>query len=109
MGHSIKLIVKKGACRKDGTALVFLQYCHSAEQRVLLSTGISLPPQYWNKKTERLSGNLPAQFGDVKILQASLTEKLRKAEDMIEDALKKLVFARCNSLRIISNFIIHGN
>jgi hypothetical protein len=22
MGHSIKLIVKKGACRKDGTALV---------------------------------------------------------------------------------------
>ncbi|MBK6992476.1 MAG: hypothetical protein IPH34_11895 [Chitinophagaceae bacterium] len=30
---------------------MFLQYCHSAEQRILLSTDIPIPQNYWNKKT----------------------------------------------------------
>lgn len=89
MGQPIKLIVKKGASRKDGTSLIFMQYCRSSEQRVLLNTGIAIPASYWNKKTERISGNLPLQFGNVCVLQTSLTEQLRKAEDMIEFAFKK--------------------
>lgn len=89
MGHPIKLIIKKGALRKDGTALIFIQYCRSADQRILLSTDIPIPPFYWNKKTTRISENLPKVYGDVIDLQRILTEKLRKAEDMVEYALKK--------------------
>ena len=31
MGQPIKLIITKGAIRKDGTSLIFLKFCHSAE------------------------------------------------------------------------------
>jgi Phage integrase SAM-like domain/Arm DNA-binding domain len=89
MGQSIKLIIKKGAVRKDGTSLIFLQYCHSAEQRVLLSTDIPIPQNYWNKKTGRIADNLPPQYGNANELQVSLTEKLRKSEEMVEYAVKK--------------------
>ncbi len=88
MGQPIKLIIKKGAARKDGTSLIFLQYCHSAEQRILLSTNIPIPPIYWNKKTTRIADNLPVQYGSASELQFNLIEKLRKAEDMVEYALK---------------------
>lgn len=40
MRQPIKLIVRKGKIRNDGTALISLQYCYSAEQRTVLSTGI---------------------------------------------------------------------
>ncbi len=55
MGQPIKLIIKKGAVRKDGTSLIFLQYCHSVEQRILLSTDVPIPQNYWNKKTGRIA------------------------------------------------------
>lgn len=89
MRQPIKLIVKKGKIRRDGTTLIFLQYCHSADKRVLVGTGVAIPPQYWNKKTQRISKDLPPQFGAVDILEAQLTYKLRKAEDMITHAIRK--------------------
>ena len=89
MGQPVKLIVKKGSVRKEGTALIFLQYCHNAEQRILLSTDIGIPPQYWNKKTNRIADLLPVQFGDAAKLQTELTAKLRKTEDMITHARKQ--------------------
>ena len=90
MGQPIKLIIKKGAVRKDGTSLIFLQYCHSSEQRILLSTDVPIPQNYWNKKTGRIAGNLPLKYGSANELQVNLTAKLRKAEDMVEYAVKKL-------------------
>lgn len=42
MGQPIKLIIKKGAVRKDGTAVIFLQYCYNSEQRILVSTDVIL-------------------------------------------------------------------
>ena len=89
MGQPIKLIIKKGAVRKDGTAVIFLQYCHNSEQRILVSTDVTIPPQYWNKRLERINETLPHQFGDVDKLQILLTQKLRKAEDMVSYALKQ--------------------
>src|SRR5580693_1667447 len=89
MGRPIKLVIKKGAERNDGTSLIFVQYCHSAEKRVLLSTDIAIPPSYWNKKTRRIANNLPDSYGNVESLQKILTEQLRKAEDMVDHALKK--------------------
>jgi hypothetical protein len=42
-----------------------LQYCLSAEKRIILSTGIGIPIQYWNKKMGRLSKELPSVYGNV--------------------------------------------
>lgn len=89
MGQPIKLILKKGAARKDGTSIIFIQYCYSAEERTLLNTGIAIPANFWNRKTSRISNNLPVKFGDATILQNTLTERLRKAEDIVEYAIKK--------------------
>ena len=83
MRQPIKLIVRKGKVRTDGTALISLQYCYSAEQRVVLSTGIGIPLQFWNRKTGRISKDLPVAYGNVQQLETGITEKLRKAEDMV--------------------------
>ena len=89
MRQPIKLIVRKGKVRNDGTTLISLQYCFTAEQRAVLSTGIGIPLQFWNKKTRRISSDLPFAYGDVQHLETGLTEKLRKAEDMVTYALKQ--------------------
>jgi hypothetical protein len=89
MGQPIKLIIKKGAVRKDGTCLIFLQYCYSADERILVSTDVAIPPDYWNRKRGRISNSLPPQYGSVEVIQSTLTEKLRKAEDIVEYAFKK--------------------
>jgi Arm DNA-binding domain/Phage integrase SAM-like domain len=89
MQQPIRLIVRKGKVRSDGTALISLQYCYSAEQRVVLSTGIGIPLQYWNRKTRRISKDLPLAYGNVQQLETGITEKLRKAEDMVTYALKQ--------------------
>lgn len=35
MRYPLKLIIKKGKARKDGTAIIYLQYCHSESQKPL--------------------------------------------------------------------------
>lgn len=107
MGQPIKLIIKKGAVRKDGTSLIFVQYCYTADQRVLLSTHVSIPPNYWNKKTRRISENLPLRYGNAIELQLSITEKLRRSEDMAEYAIKKR--NTCPILFLKENFSLHTN
>jgi integrase len=91
MRQPIKLIVKKGKLRSDGTRLISVQYCHNQYRRAVVGTGIAIPPKYWNKKTGRISTDLPAEFGNVEELETVLTAKLRKAEDMVNTAKKKQV------------------
>ncbi|MBS1576451.1 MAG: hypothetical protein JST09_14195 [Bacteroidetes bacterium] len=96
MGQPVKLNIKKGAVRKDRTALIFLQYCHNAYQRVLLSIEIAIPPQFWGKKTNVIVDALPEQYGKVANLQTELIAKLCKAEDMITHACNKGIPVRYN-------------
>lgn len=84
----VKLIVKNGKLRQDGTKSISIQYCHTATKRTVIKTGINIPPQYWNKKTGRISAGLPPEFGKVEEIEGFLTTKLRKAEDMITHAKK---------------------
>jgi len=91
MRQPIKLIVKKGKLREDGTRLISIQYCHTASKRVVIGTGIAIPPQYWNKKSCKISPNLPSEFGNVQELEEVLTEKLRKAEDMVTTAKQRKI------------------
>jgi len=46
MRQPIKLIMKKGKVRRDGTSLIFVQYCYASSQRVPISTGIAIPPLF---------------------------------------------------------------
>lgn len=89
MRHPIKLIIKKGKVRNDGTSLIFLQYCYSADHMVLLSTGVAIPPNFWNRKSGGISKELPPVYGNIEFLEKRLTDKLRKAEDMVTHAIKK--------------------
>jgi len=107
MRQPIKLIVRKGKVRNDGTALISLQYCYSAEQRVVLSTGVGIPLQFWNRKTRRISKDLPEDYGNVQQLETGITEKLRKAEDMVTYALKQ--GNTCPMKFLKENFHLHEN
>lgn len=86
MRQPIKLVIRKGKIRRDGTSLIFLQYCHNAARRVLIGTGVAIPPAYWDKRSGRISKELPEQFGRVEELEEFLTDKTRKAEDMVRQA-----------------------
>ena len=107
MRQPIKLIVRKGKVRNDGTALISLQYCYSAEQRVVLSTGIGIPLQFWNRKTRKISKDLPPAYGNVEQLEISISKKLQKAEDMVTYALKQR--NTCPMKFLKENFLLQEN
>jgi hypothetical protein len=88
MRQPIKLIIKKRKVRKDGTGLIFLQYCYSPTKRILLGSDIGIPANYWNKKTCTILKTLPKEYGDVTNLEDELREKLRHAEKLVDYALK---------------------
>ncbi|HVU59088.1 MAG TPA: phage integrase SAM-like domain-containing protein [Puia sp.] len=88
MANGIKLIVKKGRLREDGKRLISVQYCHSDTRRVVKSTGLAIPPQYWDRRSCTISKDMPPEYGDVKEMEECLTIKLRKAEDMVKYAKK---------------------
>jgi hypothetical protein len=56
----IKAICDRKKIRKDGTCLVFIQYCCSADRKTLLNTEIAIPPSYWHKKKNCGLIDLPA-------------------------------------------------
>src|SRR5258708_4876782 len=89
MRQPIKLIVKKGKLLTSGTRPIAIQYCHSVTKRAVVNTGYYIPPAFWNKKSGRISPDLPSQFGYVDQIEEALTLKLRKAEDMVKFAKKK--------------------
>jgi len=89
MRQPIKLIMKKGKVRRDGTNPIFVQYCSSSKQRVLISMGIATPPLFWNKKTAGILETLPFEYGNAQSREVTLREKLRKAEKLVGHAVKK--------------------
>ena len=89
MRQPIKLIIKKGKARKDGTSMIFIQYCFSAQRRVLIATGTSIPECHWNRRTSSISQQLPSEYGNVDLLETALREKLRRAESIVDYAVRK--------------------
>jgi len=83
----IKPVCKKEWVRRDGTSVIFLQYCFNSDERVLVDSGLAIPPEYWNKKNNRISTSLPEDYGVVKELELDLSEKMRRVEDLINHAL----------------------
>ncbi len=87
MHHPLKLTIKKNKVRKDGTSLIYLQYCYSSTKRTLLGTGIAIPEGYWNHKNRFILSTLPPEFGSYEKLNAELREKLRRGERLVDYAL----------------------
>jgi integrase len=87
----IKLIIRKGKVRKDGTSLIYVQYCYSTNRRILIGTSVSIPEIYWNKKNCTISPLLPPQYGTADKLVAELREKIRNAEQLIDYALQSAI------------------
>jgi len=85
----IKPICSESKIRRDGTSLIFIQYCESAENKTLLNTQIAIPPNYWNKKLKRISDTLPTAFGRSDELNKELQRQVRLAEDIVSLALSK--------------------
>lgn len=79
----ISLICNPRKTRRDGTSLIQIQYCFSAERKTLLNTEIAVPPKYWIRKRRCISDALPSSFGNVSDLNTSLTRMLRTTEDII--------------------------
>jgi len=50
MIYALKPVCKKDWKRKNGTSLIFIQYCRGTNQRVLIDTQVAIPPEYWNRK-----------------------------------------------------------
>lgn len=87
----IKLICPKSKVRKDGTGVIFIQYCGPNEKKTLLNTEIAIPPKYWNRKFVRVAKELPPIYGESSSLNENLADQLKLAGDIITYALKKKV------------------
>ncbi|MFX1706898.1 site-specific integrase [Chitinophaga sp. CC14] len=85
----LKLVCKSSKIRRDGTSLIFIQYCYNSDKRTLLNTEIAIPPAYW--KRSRIATNLPEIFGDPETLNKKLKSMLRVVEDIISHAVQKKI------------------
>ena len=88
---TIKPISDRSKVRKDGTGLIFILYCYSSENKILLNTGIAIPPNYWHKKLNRIVEDLPIQYGKAGDLNKELLRQVSIAEDIISFALESKV------------------
>lgn len=88
MIYALKPVCKKDWKRKNGTSLVFIQYCIGSNQRTLVDTQIAIPPELWNRKLQRVYGDLPSQFGDASELNERLQKMMRLAEDILSFCIK---------------------
>lgn len=85
----LKAICNGTKARRDGTSLIFFQYCLNADNKTLLNTEIAIPANYWHKKHMRVSENLPIEFGNAEKLNKELQRQMRLAEDIISFAIDK--------------------
>lgn len=85
----LKLVCKSSKIRRDGTSLIFIQYCYNSEKRALLNTEIAIPPAYW--KRSRITANLPKDYGNYEELNKRLKTLSRLVEDVISHALQEKI------------------
>lgn len=79
----LKAVILRKA-RKDGTFTIYYQYCYTSEKRVLLSTEIAIPSQFWNKKRQCVSKSLPPEYGEEETINKELTRLKKIVEGLIE-------------------------
>lgn len=73
-----KLICRTKRVHEDGTCTIFIQYCY-ADKKVLLHTGIKVPPSFWNRKQQCVIDSLPAENG----VAAELNNELLRMRSVV--------------------------
>ena len=91
MLSAIKPSCKKALIRRDGTSIIFIQYCHSLEKRTLLNSGTVIPPNNRNLKRLRINADLPTCYGNAEVLNEQLQGAIRTAEDILTFAAKEKI------------------
>lgn len=87
----IKVICNPKKKRRDGTSLIYFQYCYSSDNRTLLNSKIAIPAKYWHKKKNCIISSLPTPYGDYAHLNSELTRMQRCIEDLIVLAQNKQI------------------
>lgn len=85
----IKPICKKSDARRDGTSVIYIQYCFSSDKRTTVDTGIAIPATHWKIKQLCIGNDLPSAYGDAASLNEQLLKAVRIAEDIVAFAIKK--------------------
>ena len=70
----LKPVCEQKDIRKNGTSLIYIQYCYSRKHRTNLNTEIAIPPQYWNKKKLSVKDTLPISWGNWEHMNTELKE-----------------------------------
>lgn len=86
---SLKCICEEKNVRRNGTSVVYIQYCLSSSKRIQLNTAIEIPPAYWDDEKQMVTDHLPGRYGEPDQLNTDLKRMFRVAEDIIEFALKR--------------------
>ena len=89
MNLPIALVCKANKVRKNGTAVVSIQYCFNSEERTELGTGIAIPPKFWSCKRKCISNTLPEVYGAFEELNGKLEDELKKAQEIVCLGLKR--------------------
>ena len=87
----IKPLCEEKRIREDGTAVLYFQWFHDGVHRIFLNTGITIPPKFWNKKTEAVMDTLPSSYGTPEKLNAEVDRQLHIAKDLIRLAKNQKV------------------
>jgi hypothetical protein len=87
----VKIICQQKDKRRDGTSIIFIQYCYSTQKRVALNTKMAIPSKYWNDKKQTISSWLPDEYGDKSLMNNELKRMMKNVRDIITLGLKMKV------------------
>jgi len=68
----LKKICQAKGVRRDGTSVIYIQYCFSSTRRTLLATGIDIPLSYWDSKNQKVKDSLPEEYSKAEQHNAAL-------------------------------------
>lgn len=85
--HRVKCVCKDE--KKNGLSAIYIQYCLTSQRRTLLSTGINIPFEYWDKIRSRVKENLPAEIGDAQKINKRVRENMSVVLDLLNESMHK--------------------
>ena len=87
----VKPVCKTSKARKDGTSIIFIQYCYNGDKRILLNSGIAIQPSLWNCRKLQIIDSFPEKNPSYNPLNEQLQCSIRLVEDLITLARKKKI------------------
>lgn len=83
--RKVRLVVRNDRIRKDGTTPIKIEYYYDRGRRILLDTGKSIEPKYWDQSGGVVRKGHPSQLQ----LNEHVTTLRRRLEGILDDAIVK--------------------